>query len=192
MLARKVHKEIEYFLKSDNPAELAEVLDMYVNFTLQSGQLITLPQPHMFMRELIEMCKADDWGYVAFLRELRDSATPGYFDELHRFFRKVQGRYVQKIRRKRLDLAADLIKDQLHVALTYQQRQKIQLWVEQRWTQERAGALHDAKVRGSRKALTADERAEICAQFWDEVDASLELGVVPIPPSEVYVELRQI
>lgn len=53
-------------------------------------------------------------------------------------------------------------------------------------------ALAEERNLTSAKKLSSDVRADICEQFWAEVDEDIKNHIVPIPPEIVYVKLTHL
>jgi hypothetical protein len=166
--------------------------DMYIEMHNRSPKNFRVPTEHKKLTPVINKFHNDQGGFVKFVRDVRDHAPKEGYKGLNELFRRVQSRYVQHERRRRLNLGVSLIEADIGKQFTFGQKQSVAMWLEQVWGKERTNRLEEARKSISKGRLSSDERADICDVFWTDIDDRLANNLVPIPPEIVYAKLASL
>jgi hypothetical protein len=191
-MEREMFDTQQWILNSRQPENVVMLADMYIEMQSREPTLFRLPVEHRNLLPVITKYHDDPKGFVDFVRELRDLASKDAYKGLNELFRRVQSRFVQQERRRRLNLGVSLIENEVGVQFTFGQKQSVAMWLEQFWGKERTSRLEDARRAHSKGRLSSDERAEICDEFWAGIDEQLANDIVPIPPEIVYAKLTSL
>lgn len=182
----------QWILDSKHPEDCIMLADMYIEMYNRTPTNFRVPQEHKALQAVVTFYHNKPSEFVKFVRGIRDAATKEQYGSIHELFRRVQSRFVQQERRRRLAEGIALIEKALNVSFSFGQKQSVATWLEQYWGKERTSALEDARRTCGNERLLTDERAEICEVFWEGVDADLKNDIVPTPPEIVYGKLASL
>ena len=168
-----------------DPVSWLVLAGMYIKMRVKENKRIVIPEQHGLIAPLVAEYYNDPVGFVKFARGVRDSVARESYVVMHEYYRKINGSLAQQQRRERLNKAVDFVSDSIGESFSMDQRVAIAGWYEQLWGKWRVEALDDA--RGDREKLSSDERAQVCDEFWAEIDSKIESGLIPVPPEIVYV-----
>ena len=171
---------------------MVELADAYIQLYKLGNKNFILHPEHKVLEDMVVKFSTDLKGYVAFVAKIRDTCTKEQYKEMQIVYRRVNSRYTQIQRRKRLAQAIKIIESHIGVQFTFGQNNAVEAWLENYWSKERLAALDDSRRVMSKNRLTSDERTEICDDFWEAVDEGLKLNVSPIPPEIVYTKLKSL
>lgn len=181
-----------FVLDSAHPAEVLELVDMYITMYNRNPKNFVLPQQHAAIKGIVFRFADSPLQFVDFVKGVRDELPKEHYQSTHEVFRKIQSRVVQQERRRRLYEGVAQIETSVNQKFTFGQKQAVMAWLEAYWGKERLAKLDDARRTRGVNRLTSDERGEICDEFWAEIDNQLEHNIVPVPPEIVYAKLASL
>jgi hypothetical protein len=88
------------------------------------------------------------------------------------------GRYVQQVRRERADRAIAKAQE-LYGDTDFHTRLQWVSKLEHSWAQRRLDFLAKHRGRSENNRISSDERAELLAEFWDEIETEIHNGELP-------------
>lgn len=139
-----------------------------------------LPKAHEFLLPLIMKYRGDLDGFVRFTTEMRDNynRTEQVWRDIQAFYRKLNGRLVQKGRRDRIQRAVD-VATRLWGPVDYHTRLKWAAEVENGWAGRRLVILEAHRSRLGTKHIPHEIQAGILDEFWETIDNEIEKGSLP-------------
>lgn len=182
----------QWILSRRNPQEYVVLADTYMEMYNRSPTNFIVPLEHEALVPVIKEFHNKLGKFVGYVRDLRDAVPKEQYADMHEMFRRVQSRYTQIERRRRLAKAVSLIEENLHKTFTYGQKKSVEKWLELYWGRERTTRLDDVRTASKNHRLSTEERAEICDLFWADLDNKLKHSIVPTPPEIVYGKLAEI
>lgn len=191
-MKKALQEAFSFIADSKNPAEMAELLDAYIQMYKKSSSNFIMPQEHQVLQTAVYAFAKDLKVHVAFIGQTRDAVGINQYDGMQLVYRRVNSRLTQIERRRRLKQAISIIEPTLGLQFTFGQTNAVENWLENYWSKERIALLDTARNRGSSIRLSTEERAEICDAFWESVDTQLNNKISPIPPKVVYEQLTAI
>lgn len=191
-MKKEVNEAFSFIVDSETPAEMAELLDAYIQMYKKSVTNFIMPTEHKQLHFAVVKFASDLKSYVDFIGQTRDVLGVQHYEEMQFVFRRINSRFTQIERRRRLKKATEIIGNTLGERFTIGQGNAVECWLENYWSKERIASLADARNRGSGTRLSTEERAEICDVFWNSVDHALKNKISPIPPKVVYEQLTAI
>ena len=191
-MEKKVQDAFSFIVDSETPAEMVELLDAYIQMYKKSVITFIMPTEHQKLFYAVVKFSSDLKGYVEFISQTRDVLGEKHFDKMQFVFRRINSRFTQIERRRRLKSATEIIGSVLRKDFTVGQKNAVESWLENYWSKERLDDLEYARKRGKSIRLSTEERAEICDGFWSTVDHELKNKRSPIPPKVVYEQLTSI
>lgn len=171
----------ERLLALDHPDKILRLADDFLTMLERQGEAFVLPRQYALIRPVLEYYAGDLPGWLKFVRGVRDR-LPLKSDEraaVQAFYRTLDVRHVQKIRRDRIKLAVDNATKAGKLTSDANDRHRYARRVVQHWSKRRFAAMDEAREKGARDRLTAEERNEICDLFWESVDEELSIGGFP-------------
>ena len=168
--------------KRPDPAFDCDVADSYRQLRQQLKHAFVLPREAGYLAPVLEACTDLD-RFRLFVRYVRDIAAEIHGDQSQQyidmqvFLRKLDVRAAQRRRRQRSKAALRWARKHM----PERSADERQLWlakVEDEWIAERQLLLAEAKVRKGDR-ITVDEKADLVAQFWSDLDTRIEQGDLP-------------
>mgnify|MGYP003968432645 FL=1 len=173
----------EFFLK--NPHSVKKwltLVDKYMQTLAKEPEMFLMPKAHDFLQPLVESYATDTEGFTQYLVYIRDSFSKSdlAWEHVQSAYRKINGRYVQQVRRERSNRAC-VKAEELYGPTDYHSRLQWVADLEHSWAQRRLAFLE--KHRSDRRAgrLDTETRAELLVEFWKVVDTEIKEGR-EIPP----------
>jgi len=153
--------------------------DKYIQSYNEAADMFVLPKAYSFLKPLIESYANNLDGFVQYLLGIRDSFPRGSlaYGEVHTLYRRVNGRYIQQVRRERMARAVAKA-EELYGPTEYINRMKWMADLEHSWAKRR---LEFMDAAGHGKRMTHDERADHLDEFWCSIDTEIYNGE-NIPP----------
>jgi hypothetical protein len=173
---------IERLLAAKEPVDALEQIDKYIRARERIDADLRIPERDAWLAPVVDAYTGQLDAWVRFIAHVRDDhIAPASVDwqAAHALYRRVLLRATQRSRRERLDRACakavelGILADSFDARTAYAKKCTAE-WVEHKMLalkERRAGKLH----------LSVAERAEALEQFWREVDADIERGVLPSP-----------
>jgi hypothetical protein len=154
---------------------------MYIGSFNQMPDAFVLPAQHAVLKPVIEAFNLDTATFVNYIRAIRDQYEPGQQKvELQRLYRTILTRSVQQSRRGRVHRAIVATEKMLGRTLDPDERDRVTLKLEQHWAHRRLEFLKSARSTTDKGRLNTDERSEKLQEFWDEIDAEIARGELPM------------
>ncbi len=191
-MKKELFETQQWILGHKSPEDCIMLADMYIEMYNRTPSNFRVPQEHKKLDPVIKQFHDKPSEFVKFVRDIRDAATKEQYSGVHELFRRVQSRYVQQERRRRLSEGIALIEKSINKRFSFGQKQSVAVWLEQYWGKERTAVLEDARRTCGNVRLSTDERADICEVFWAGIDADLKNDIVPTPPEIVYGKLASL
>jgi len=173
----------DFFLKNPHSVQKwLNTVDKYMQTLTKEPDMFLLPRAHEFLKPLVEAYAADTEGFTHYLIYLRDSFSKSdlAWEHVQSIYRKINGRYVQQIRRERANRACEKA-EELYGPTDYHSRLQWVADLEHSWAQRRLAYLEAHRNGRKSGRLDVETRAEILAEFWVAVDAEIKEGR-EIPP----------
>jgi hypothetical protein len=179
-----LRKATERLVGLPDAAKWLQIADAHIQSYNKLKSRFILPAEHELIRPIIEAFANDTSAFAKYIKALRDGAQGMPFSELNALYRVVSLRALQVERRTRLRkavlaLTPDLEKH-LKREVDYNEQQAVGRAVEQIWGAMRLDALSNARDALGVKRLTSDMRAQVCDEFWAELDKKLAKGIVDL------------
>lgn len=162
--------------RSDNPAALLQLADSYIDMYNATPESFVLPHDHDIIRPIIEVFHNDLPGFVAYVKALRNVCVGVNYDAVHKFYRRVNTRLVQQVRRDRVERAIRVYERTRGVTYTAEERNQLAQKLEQHWGHLRLLMLESERNKGG---LTVGSRALLLAKFWASIDKDIDDGELP-------------
>lgn len=159
---------------SDKIAKWLGLADKYIQSYNDDPSTFMLPRAHAFLKPIIESYATNLEGFLSYVSGIRDSLPrqSAAYAEIQTVFRRINGRWTQQQRRERSARAVAKATE-LYGEIDYHTRQKWVADLEHQWAQRRLEYMDNAS-RGER--LDMEERAELLAIFWDEIETEIFNG----------------
>jgi hypothetical protein len=172
----------DHLVSDPQVADRLRLADSYMLQLQRVGRNFVLPNEHSILQPIIDRYSKSFPKFVAYVKSLRDTVPPrsANYIALHELYRMLEVRLVQQQRRERGRKALAWL-EKNHPKLSYEQKQKWFRKLEQQWSKERMSALDGARRKTVRGRVSTDEREELLAEFWAEVDERVAKGDLPSP-----------
>lgn len=166
-----------------NPDKLKDWLtlaDKYMQTYADNPKLFVLPSAHGFMKPLIESYALNLDGFTQYLAGLRESfdRQSTAFRDIQAIYRRVNGRYVQQVRRERMGRAIAKA-EEMWGEIPYTQRIQWMADLEHEWARRRLAFLEIQRKRIGEERIDVDTRTELLAEFWNDIDTEIFEGRLP-------------
>jgi len=163
-----------------NPDKIGEYLnlaDKYSQAYAAEPKMFLLPAAHSFLKPIITAYAHNLEGFTHYLTTVRDlfDRNSAQWLIVQRVYRRVNGRYVQQLRRERSHRA--VVKAiELYGSVDYQVRMQWVANLENEWAKRRVVFLdaNRSKFKGGR--IPVEERVEMLAEFWNDIDTEIYEG----------------
>jgi hypothetical protein len=164
----------------DKTAEWITVADRHMQTYVVSPETFILPKAHEFLKPLIESYALNIDGFTLYLVELRDSfdRRSSQYTQIQAVYRRVNGRYVQQLRRERMGRAVAQA-EKLYGEIPYQERIQWIAKLEHEWAQRRIAFLEQQRRRVGEPCLPVEIRTELLLEFWGTIDTEIYEGQIP-------------
>lgn len=173
----------DFLLQSNDPSDDLLMVETLMDNVRQRGTEYEISRTYLHLVPFVEAYTYNMVGWLKFVRSVRDDIASIYgrgsakYMGMQKFFRTLEVRYVQQMRRERLRQAVAWLEVE-HPGLTTEQKK---LWckrLEQLWMkQRRAWLAAHRKQHGKR--LNLDEQREVLDAFWADVDDNIKQGNLP-------------
>lgn len=185
-MEKELYEAKESLVDAPDTVEWLRLADRYIAQFNAHPSMFRLPKDHMRLKAVLENFAYDTDGWLAFVKQIRDEVHGSdKWESVHDFYRTVLARTAQQNRRKRLGNAVTVVESKVG-KLTTLQKQLVAAWYEQQWGKQRLARMAEVRKYHGAKRLSQDERADVLENFWEDIDALLMTGDVPMPPEKVY------
>ena len=171
-------------LRVDHPEKILSLADTYMKHMQEAGTEFRLPKEHIVVKVLLEYYAEDLGGWVKFVRGVRDRLPMvgrSYHPGVNKVYRTLETRYVQVVRRKRIDAAvAQAVKKRL-IEDDYASKVAYSNKCVQAWKLRRDNMLKMAANQTKSGRLSVEEREGMLEEFWLHVDEETRNGELPKP-----------
>lgn len=151
--------------------------DKYMQTLVANPEMFLLPKAHEFLKPVIARYAKDIDGFSRYLIDIRDTFSPTdlAWEQVQTIYRRVNGRFVQQLRRERSNRAIEKATE-LHGKPAYHSRLKWVSDLEHGWANRRLLFLDKYRdtMKGAR--IDVETRAELLAQFWEIIDTEIFEG----------------
>lgn len=166
-----------------NPDKMQEwllIADKYMQTYAENPKTFLLPRAHEFLKPLIESYALNLEGFTLYLVGLRDSfdRTSRAYKDVQSLYRKVNGRLIQQQRRERINRAVAKA-EELYGEIPYTHRMQWMAELEHQWAKRRLEFLEANRRRYKKDRLPSEDRAELLAEFWENIDHEIYEGKLP-------------
>jgi len=166
-----------------NPDKLGEwlsIADKHMQTYAEDRKTFLLPRAHIFLQPLIETYALKIEGFTHYLAGLRDSfdRNSAAYKDAQKVYRRINGRYIQQQRRERMDRAVAKA-EELFGEIPFMQRLQWIANLEHQWAKRRLGFLEANRKRYEKDRLPSEDRVELLAEFWEQIDYEIYEGNVP-------------
>lgn len=171
----------DLFLRSpDKLKSWLNLADTYMQAFVKDKESFLMPKAHAFMAPVVEAYAKDIDGFVQYLVSLRDAfdRDSRVWEDVQTIHRRVNGRYIQQVRRERSGRALAKAQE-IHGDAPFHEKLQWSSRLEHEWAQRRLAFLEKQRIRIKEKHIPADLRAEFLAEFWDIIDTEIFEGKVP-------------
>lgn len=162
------------------PADLLALADKYIKVYNDMPDVFVLPREHAVLQPVIEHYAHNLTGFVEYVRGMRDSVDrrSGEYAALHEFYRSVNVRLAQQVRRDRLAALLRAAEKKLSRQLSADERDRYTYAAEQSWIGRRTAMLDAARKEYRRGAIPWEDRAALLERFWAAIDAEIAGGMI--------------
>ena len=150
------------------------VADNYIQAFNEDRANFVLPRAYIALKPIIESYANNLEGFALYVKGMRDTVAkkdPMYV-ELQALYRRVNGRYIQQVRRERSQRVV-VKAEKLFGMADYHTKQRWVADLEHNWAQRRISFMQNVS-KGKR--LGMEERAEHLAEFWNDIDTEINNG----------------
>lgn len=166
-----------------NPDKLHDwlsIADKYMQAYAESPKTFLLPRAHEFLKPIIETYALDLEGFTYYLVGLRDSFDrySTAYKDIQAIYRRVNGRLIQQQRRERVNRAVAKA-EELYGEIPFTQRMQWMAELEHEWAKRRLEFLEANRRRYENDRLPTEDRAELLAEFWENIDHEIYEGKIP-------------
>jgi len=166
-----------------NPDKLNEwlsVADKHMQSYAEDPRQFLLPRAHVFLQPLIATYALNIEGFTLYLVGLRDSFDRNSvaYKSVQKVYRRINGRYIQQQRRERMDRAVAKA-EELFGEIPFLQRLQWIAHLEHQWAKRRLSYLEAQRGRYENDRLPAEDRVELLAEFWEQIDTEIYEGRLP-------------
>lgn len=169
-------------IRDPEAAKKLRLADSYMLQLQRVGREFRLPEEHSILLPIIEQYAKSLSKFVTYVKSLRDT-TPdrgNTYVALHELYRMLEVRMVQQQRRERARRAMDWL-EKKYPKMAFEQKRKWLQKLEQQWGRERMATMDIARRKTTTGRLSTEEREEVLAEFWIEIDERIERGDFPTP-----------
>lgn len=160
------------------------MVDSYIQSFNRLPSKFVLPYEHINLKPIIEAFAHDLKAFSAFIKALRDTCEGERYIEVHELYRTISLRALQQERRTRINRAIELLspiaEQHFNRPLTADDRLRLGRLAEQRWGALRLDYMREARREYNADRLTAEQREEVLAEFWQSIQRGLDNGVVTL------------
>lgn len=166
-----------------NPDKLRDwlsIADKHMQTYAENPRTFLLPRAHEFLKPLIEAYANNLEGFVEYLVGIRDcfDRQSAAFKDVQAIYRRVNSRYIQQQRRARMDRA--IVKaEELYGRIPYLARIQWVADLEHAWASRRLDFLEANRRRYKSDRLPSEDRVELLAEFWEQIDNEIYEGKLP-------------
>ena len=169
----------QFIFYSGDPAQWLRLADTYIQQYNAMPRLFILPREHAQLKPVVEAFARDDRGLTDYVLGFRNDLPDGEQKiAVNALYRKINVRYVQRVRRERLTRALDMAEKKFGT-LDYEARLKYSKKLEQAWGRRRLDWLADVRRKMGRRNIPLEEMNDALSVFWAGVDDEIERGEVP-------------
>lgn len=151
--------------------------DKYMQTLAEDKTGFLLPKAHEFLKPLIYTYYTNVEGFSFYLIEVRDrfSKEDLTWDQVQKLYRRINGRYVQQVRRERASRACAKAED-IFGSTDYHSRLQWVADLEHLWAGRRLLFLDSHREASKTERIDTETRAELLAEFWDIIDTEIFEG----------------
>lgn len=167
-----------------NPSSVKKWLtlaDKYMQTFTQDPLNFLLPKAHEILKPLIEVYARNTDGFLQYIMGVRDSFAKGdnAWEDAQLVYRRINGRYVQQLRRERSKRAVEKAQELYGSPPTYNARLQWISDLEHGWAQRRLSFLDAARKQLTNNRVDTETRAELLLEFWETIDMEIYEGKIP-------------
>lgn len=164
----------------DKLHEWLSIADKHMQTYAEDPKKFLLPRAHVFLLPLIEHYALNLEGFTQYLLGLRDSfdRNSRTYKDVQKVYRRIGGRYIQQQRRERMDRAVAKA-EELYGEIPFMPRMQWMADLEHHWAKRRLSFLDANRKRYEKDRLPAEDRIELLAEFWEQIDSEIYRGDVP-------------
>lgn len=161
----------------DKAAELLALADMYIRAFNEAPEQFILPHDHAILLPLIERYHSNMAAFVLYVLGVRDSLPPKslWHEAVHDLYRRLSGRYVQRVRRERMNRAMAKAVE-LYGDAPYDVKARWLRRLEKLWAQRRLAFLADWRRGRAHRTLSRTDQADALTEFWDMIEQEIANG----------------
>ena len=165
---------------SSQAASWLRQADRYMQLYNEDPERFVLPRQHAFLKPLLEAYAHNLEGFVQYLAGVKNSLPRDSlgFGRVQKLYRTVMGRYVQQVRRQRMDRAIAKA-EELFGETDFHARLQWAASLENVWALRRREFLSEKRARTKENRLSAERQAELLSVFWDQIETEISEGKVP-------------
>lgn len=173
---------VDKLFSDPRAAEKLRLADSYILQQQRFGSDFVLPEEHEELQPIIDRYGKNLEKFVAYVRDIRNSVEPrkSAYVALHELYRMLEVRLVQQQRRERAKRALTWL-SRKHPRLSSEQRLRWLRKLEQLWGKQRMQYMDVERRKTAKGRLSTEEREEILAEFWKEIDRQVDAGELPNP-----------
>lgn len=166
-----------------NPDKLKDwlsIADQHMQTYAENRATFLLPRAHEFLKPLIETYATNLEGFTEYLLGIRDcfDRQSAAFKDAQAVYRRINGRYIQQQRRARMDRAIAKA-EEMWGHIPYVSRVQWMAALEHQWANRRLDFLEANRRRYQRDRLPSEDRTELLAEFWEQIDTEIYEGKLP-------------
>ncbi len=164
----------------DKLRDWLSIADKHMQTYAENPSTFLLPRAHEFLKPLIEAYALNLEGFTEFLVGIRDcfDRHNAAFKDVQAIYRRVNGRYIQQQRRARMDRAIAKA-EELYGRVDYLPRMQWMSDLEHQWAKRRLDFLEANRRRYKQDRLPSEDRVELLAEFWEQIDTEIYEGKIP-------------
>lgn len=164
----------------DKLKDWLSIADKYMQTYAENPGSFLLPRAHEFLKPLIEAYANNLEGFTEYLVGIRDcfDRQSAAFKDVQAIYRRVNGRYIQQQRRARMDRAIAKA-EELYGRIPFLERMQWIAALEHAWANRRLDFLEANRRRYKSDRLPSEDRVELLAEFWEQIDNEIYEGKLP-------------
>lgn len=174
----EVDKATSILVKNPHSVEKwLNLADKYMQTLTENKTGFLLPKAHDFLKPIVYAYHNNIEGFSLYLIDVRDNFSKEdlTWDQVQKLYRRVNGRYVQQIRRERASRAC-VKAEEIFGTTDYHSRLQWVADLEHSWAARRLLFLDSHREASKTERIDTETRAELLAEFWDIIDTEVFEG----------------
>lgn len=178
---RELQTVFAYLVSSPDRARMIEAVDAYIGAFLKTPDGFVMPNVYKALTPLVEQFAYDHAGWVVFVRDLTEEfakrSEPRM--ELQTLLRTLEQREDARVRRERIARAVAKSEELYGPFTDSEDARRFGRKLFDLWKIGRQNLLTKRKLESRDNKLSAEERSDLCDEYWQRIDDDITEGRIP-------------